>query len=435
MSAIGGLPASDSEDANRLEAEARNTVRQGHRSTSVSEFKRVVEADPKFTRAWLELAMVYLGMGQSDPALDALRNAIKSSPQQLIPRKVYVSVLTFLHQTDAAIDAWREIAKIAPDDRHAISGLGILLMEQKRYGEALPYLETTAQSDHSPAAQTRLSAAYLQAGQTEKGTATLEKIVDAEPTAEVWNAVAFVLADANAALPKALVYAQRAVDAQEKESHEIDLSHLVSENLACTRKIGMFWDTLGWVHFRSGNLAQAEGYLNAAWFLLQDPVVADHLGQVYEQEKKTAKAIHMYRLALATPEAKVPDGSWDETRHRLAQLTGTKAPTSMELLRADPNGNELSQLRTVKLKRLLPGSATAEFFLLFGPGAKIENAEFISGSEKLRSAGQALSEANFQVPFPEGSSARLVRRAVLMCSSVSGCNAVLFTPSSVDSVK
>jgi hypothetical protein len=107
----------------------------------------------------------------------------------------------------------------------------------------------------------------------------------------------------------------------------------------------------------------------------------------------------------------------------------------MDLLRRDPNGSELSQLRTIKLKRLVPGTATAEFFLLFSPGPKVESVEFISGSERLKSGERALSEAGFQVAFPAGSSARLVRRAIVMCSDVSGCNAVLFTPDSVHSVK
>jgi hypothetical protein len=89
----------------------------------------------------------------------------------------------------------------------------------------------------------------------------------------------------------------------------------------------------------------------------------------------------------------------------------------------------------VKLKRIVPGSATAEFFLLFSPGPKVQAVEFISGSEKLKPGVQALAAANFHVAFPEGSSARLVRRAILMCSNVTGCEAVLFTPDSVNSVK
>ena len=109
-------------------------------------------------------------------------------------------------------------------------------------------------------------------------------------------------------------------------------------------------------------------------------------------------AASMYRLALATPEGNVQGGQWDETRSRLAKLTGTKAPTGMELLRDDPNGNELSQLRSVKLKRLVPGSATAEFFLLFSPGPKVEKVEFISGSEKSSPLPKYCRKQIFRLP-------------------------------------
>jgi hypothetical protein len=169
--------------------------------------------------------------------------------------------------------------------------------------------------------------------------------------------------------------------------------------------------------------------------LQQAGVVADHLGQVYEQQKKLEDATHMYRLALATPEAHTSDDAWDETRHRLEHLTGEKAPTAPGLLRWDSSADELSELRSVKLKRIVPGSASAEFFLLFGPGPKIEDVKFISGSEELKPADHELSEANFHAALPEGSSAHLVRRAILTCSNDAGCAAVLLTPDTVNSVK
>jgi tetratricopeptide (TPR) repeat protein len=308
-------------------------------------------------------------------------------------------------------------------------------MQEKRYLQALPYLQTAAKNDGSLAAQNRLGTAFLQAGQIEKGTATLEKIVEADSRPEILNNISYELVEANASLSKALEYAQQAVDKQEKESFDVILSKLLPEDLNCTQKIGMFWDTLGWIHFHLGHIDQAESYIHAAWLLSEAAVVADHLSQVSEQQKKAEKAIHMYRLALATPEAHASGGSWDETRHRLEHLAGTKAPSPSDLFRGDPSGSELSQLRSVKIKRLVPGSATAEFFLLFRPGPKVEDVEFVSGSEKLRSAGPALLAANFQVSFPEHSAARLVRRAILMCSDSSGCEVVLFTPDSVNSVK
>ncbi len=429
------LPGSNSSEANQLEVDAFSAVRRGDHPAALSAFKRAVEADPTFMRARMELAAGYIAEGQNDTARAILLKAIESDPRQLLARRAYASVLVALHRTDDAIDATREAVKIAPNDPQANEALGALLLGKKRYNEALPYLESAAKSDNSQGSQARLGSTYLRLGQVEKGTAILQKVVEADSTPMVLNNIAYDFAEANANLPQALEYAQRAVDEEETESHSMELANLLSEDLASTQRLGYLWDTLGWIHFRLGHLERAESYIRASWTLSQFGVVGDHLGQVYEQQKKTEEAIHMYRLALATPEAHASDDTWDETRHRLEHLTGEKAPMAPSLLRWDSSADELSQLRSVKLKRIVSGPATAEFFLLFGPGPKIEGVKFISGSEELKPADHELSEANFHVALPEGSSAHLVRRAILTCSNDAGCAAVLLTPDIVNSVK
>ena len=97
-------------------------------------------------------------------------------------------------------------------------------------------------------------------------------------------------------------------------------------------------------------------------------------------------------------------------------------------------GAALTAMRTLKLSRLVPGSASAEFFLLFAPGPKVEDVEFISGSDQLKSATKVLSATTFQVAFPTDSSARILRRALLMCSDESGCSVTLYPIDSVHSV-
>jgi hypothetical protein len=68
----------------------------------------------------------------------------------------------------------------------------------------------------------------------------------------------------------------------------------------CTPHVGIIF--AGLVLFRfSGNdrsLLRGACYLNAAWQLGQDGVVADHLGQLYEKERRSSAALHMYNLAL-----------------------------------------------------------------------------------------------------------------------------------------
>jgi tetratricopeptide (TPR) repeat protein len=433
MAGIRQLPDSSSAEANRMEADARNLMRQNNLSAAITAFRGVVDTDAKFARAWVELATLYMSQRQGDVALDALRAAINSDPKQLVVHKIYAYALISLRRNDDALQAWRDTLKIAPDDPDANEGTASLLMQDKRDAEALPFLEAFAKTDTSPGAQVRLGSAYLGAGQTEKGTAILQKVLDADSTPMTLNDVAYDLADAGAALPKALEYAQRAVEEQEKQSHDVELSNLTVEDLFCTQRIGFIWDTLGWAEFRLGHLDQAESYLRADWLLTQTAVAGDHLGQVYEQEKKTEKAIHMYRLAMATTES--GGASRDEIQKHLERLGGKAESTPMLARRpGESSGGELSQLRTIKLKRLLPGTASAEFFLLIGPGPKVEDVAFISGSEKLKAVSDGLFDADYKIAFPTGSSARLVRRAIVVCSPISGCQAVLYTPNSVNSV-
>jgi tetratricopeptide (TPR) repeat protein/transglutaminase-like putative cysteine protease len=433
--AIESLPESPVADANRFERDALTAMKTFDVTSAENDFKQAVAKDPKFTRGWLRLALLYSGLAATENAISTFRKATESDPSMPTTRRILAFVLMRLNRPADAIQAWQDLLKLAPGDVDAVANLGLLLMAQKRYSEALPYLEIAGLKDISPAAQNRLGFAYLQSGQIEKGTAILEKLLESTSKPEMFNDVAYELAESRASLPKALEFAQKAVDEEEKQSYDVDISSLLPEDLTRNRRISAFWDTLGWVYFRLGQLDEAETYLKAAWLLSQAAVSGDHLGQVYEQQKKTEKAIHLYRLALSTLGTRASGDSAAETRHRLEHLTGTKAPTSLQELSSDAGGSELSQLRSVKLKRLVSGSASADFFLLFGPGPKIEDVQFISGSEKLKSAGEVLSEAKFQVFFPEGSSARLVRRAMLVCSTVTGCQAVLLTSESVTSVK
>jgi tetratricopeptide (TPR) repeat protein len=259
------LPASDSSQANQLEADAYAAVRRGDHPAALTAFKRAVEADPKFMRARLELAAGYMASGMGDSALKVLHQAVASDPQNALARRAYISALVSSHHTDEVIDASREVVKMAPDDPEANSGLGTLLMMQKRYSEAVPYLEVAARSDNSPGGQARLGSAYLRAGQIEKRTTILQKIADANPKAMMLNDIAYDFAEANAHLDKALEYAQHAVAEVEGESRDIDLSNLLTDDLACVQELAYFWDTLGWVHFRLGHLDLAESYIRASW--------------------------------------------------------------------------------------------------------------------------------------------------------------------------
>jgi len=148
----------------------------------------------------------------------------------------------------------------------------------------------------------------------------------------------------------------------------------------------------------------------------------------------------MYRLTLATTERPLSQGRKQEIRDHLEVLAPGTNATGQDLLRIRPGetfpDEELTKLRTVKLPRIVPGTATAEFFLEIAPGPKVEDAKFVSGSEELKPAEDILNlnHVTFEMAFPKGSSARVVRRGLLACTPLSGCELVMLPLDSVRSV-
>jgi hypothetical protein len=93
-------------------------------------------------------------------------------------------------------------------------------------------------------------------------------------------------------------------------------------------------------------------------------------------------------------------------------------------------GEELGKLRTVEVQSLPKQEGTAEFFILFS-ARKVEDVQFISGSEQLKKAAGALSTARYNFDFPDDGPEKVVRRGILSCSEYTSpsCQVVFLLPS------
>ena len=417
-------------------AEAEEAFNQGTQamqrraiSAAAYHFQGAVRLDPNYARAWLALGMAHMMLRDFDSSIEAFRKAIQFAPDQPAAYKPLAFALMSMHRSEEAIQVWRELLRVDPQDGDASTNLGTLLVEEKRYTEAVTAFEAAVRLNPQTARlHMMLGHAYLRAGDKEKGLASLQKAVELEPGPPMWNTVAQSLAETNSALPEALAYAEKAVTTRETETAAIRLNELKADDLRRMAELGNTWSTLGWVHFRLGNLDKAEKYLYAAWMLSQEALVGDRLGQVYDRQQKTTAAAAVYAQALATTGPRAPA----ETRGRLLRLLGNESKLDAAVNKAR---EELGRMRTIKLSRLIEKHVTAEFFVLFSPGAKVEEVKFIKGDEELQAATQALASARYEVPFPNGGPTRLVRRGILACyRGAPDCSFVLFTPDTVHSV-
>jgi tetratricopeptide (TPR) repeat protein len=426
--AIWTLPDSKNPEAAQAYSDAAEQYNQRNIEAIIESLERAVQLDPKFTRAWLFLSEVYMFQHKQDSMLEAMHSAIANDPQQSLSYKLLGLTLVAMSKNEEAIPVWKQLIAIAPDDSDGPENLGSTLFSLKRYPEAAEAFESAIKltSNRAPL-YFQLGMAYVREGNEEKALTAYKKALELDASPLMFNDIGYELADANKQLPLALQYAQKAVHEEEEASAKLRMSELKNEDLRYSSSLPSYWDTLGWVYFRLATYDQAERYLESAWMLSQSEVIGDHLGQVYELEHKKEQAIRMYKLALtASPNPE----SMKETEARLEHLGGA---TNSASFRTNAN-EELNKMRTVKLERVTPEPATAEFLIIFGAGSNVEEVKYVSGSEKLKAGEKVLSGAAFHLPFPDDGPTKLLRRGILNCSAVSGCSFVLYPPGSVRSV-
>jgi hypothetical protein len=105
-----------------------------------------------------------------------------------------------------------------------------------------------------------------------------------------------------------------------------------------------------------------------------------------------------------------------------------------------PDAIALQDARTTKIPWKFTQYESAEFFVLFGPGAKVLDVKYVSGSQALQDAAKVLAAAHFDEPFPDENSTQIVRRGLMSCGNspsagAGQCLFVMYPASAVNSVK
>jgi hypothetical protein len=125
----------------------------------------------------------------------------------------------------------------------------------------------------------------------------------------------------------------------------------------------------------------------------------------------------------------------DAAQENLDHLTGGRANSKNK----EDGSSQVIHERVFKLPRFLPGTESAEFFVLLGSDGKskafkVEDVKFISGSEKMKLQGKQLKTIDFNFPPPDDVPTRFVWRGILGCYQYTGCSFVLIDPATVKSL-
>ncbi len=412
---------SSSATADEVHSSALAAFNNGDSRAALRLFRRVVELEPRHQWAWNNMGRAYMRLGMLDSAIADFKRQAEINPYDQYAYNNLGLVYWRQRKYREATDAFQQQLKISPLDRYAHANLGRMYAEQHRDSATVAEFEQAISiSPDDPQLHVDLGKAYLTVGQPDKGQGEFDRAVELAPIPVVWNNVAYAYAVEGVNLARAEQYARSAVDATSASLRNVSLDRVGLKEAAAVSSLGAFWDTLGWVYFREGNLPQAERYVRAAWLLNLNGEVGDHLAQIEEQLGRKDDAAKTYALALA---ARRPPS---ETRARLARLLGTDRRIDDLVERAR---NDLVQLRSVRLGATLTDDLQGTVTLLFGPGPKVQEIKFAPGGDRLRVLDGALRAARYPLVLPDSTPVKLLRRGVVTCSSGGGaCVVVLDDP-------
>ncbi|HEX8818239.1 MAG TPA: hypothetical protein VF753_22305 [Terriglobales bacterium] len=195
-----------------------------------------------------------------------------------------------------------------------------------------------------------------------------------------------------------------------------DFDRLTPAAFSAMGVVALEWSRIGWAKFLQKQTLDSIQFLTSAWLLSQSGVVADRLGRVYEKEGQKETARHFYALAAARGG---PDAQ--SARDQVTRLSTTPDAAAQEISKAS---SEVLEMRTVKLPAPSGNGGSAEFALVFDASSKPSRAEFLDGDDALRSVADKIRDQQFMVRFPDDSSIKIVRHALLTCAQP-GCSLIL----------
>ena len=427
-------------------------LQAGNYRGAVELLKRVVDLQPKHKSAWNDLGNAYLAQRRTEEAIQAFKKQVELNAFDEFAYNNLGRAWWERRDYPKAAEAFQKQIEVNPLDKFAHRNLGMMYLEEHKQREALPELEKAVSINaQDPQALISLGQAQLELGDDAHALASFDRAVTISPSPGAWNNIAYQLSLANVHLDMAQQYAESAVASTAATLRNLSSDSLQLEQQALVISLAAEWDTLGWVHFQRGNFDQAEKFVRAAWQLGQHGEVGDHLARIYEKRGEKDKAIQMYAEALAGYK---PD---PETRARLAALLGTSAQAESTSAAADASAKQavkkaaskstgaspanavdvridalvakaradLDAQRTIGVGALLRETAQADFYVVLGPGPKVEDARFISGSDKLKPFAEALRAAKVSFAFPDATPTRLLRRGTLSCAAAGDCKLVL----------
>lgn len=229
------------------------------------------------------LGMLYFYVDSLEQADSVFTWLVDSGERNPINHQYLGRIAMRQEKPEKAIDEFRQVVEIADSTWEPWADLALAYRAAEKPGKEIEAYRSGIEQVADTASQARLMMAlgstYEQAGQFDSAVAVFEQLVELAPNYDAaLNYLGYMLADSGQRLDYARELIERAL--------EID-----PDNAA-------YLDSYGWVLYRLGKYKEAREQLERAVEHDDDPVMFDHLGDIYQALGKAKEAQHWWQKAL-----------------------------------------------------------------------------------------------------------------------------------------
>jgi tetratricopeptide (TPR) repeat protein len=257
---------------------------EGNFRSALEELERVKKIDPNSLYLRLKIASLLIRLGEIDKAEKELK-AAKEIDTDGFDASLALVFLYAYTQRDKDLereyeDFLKKAHKAKPDDVKISEYLAQFYFYKKQPQEALKIYETIIKKNsRNVESFFWLGYIYDELSRREEAIKAWKKALEIEPLHHpTLNSLGYA-------------YAEEGKNLAQAES-------MVKQALEKEPENGAYLDSLGWIYFKKKEYKKAEEYLKKAVNFQEDPVIYEHLGDLYIALKNAPEAIKYYRAGL-----------------------------------------------------------------------------------------------------------------------------------------
>ena len=271
---------------------------------AIQEYKKAQKTDPESSLLHFNLASVFIQKDNPAKAIEELKQSIALDPEAVQPHALLALIYAAQNKPDLAtgeyVLALENASKAEPGNIDIYQGLGAVYLQQKKLKQAEGIFKLILNlAPQDPEAHFYLGNIYYDLKDPVAVERELKSAVRLKPD-----------------YPEALNFLGYFYLEQDKNIDQAGL--MIKQALAFDPDNGAYIDSLGWFYYKKGKFKEALSYLEKAAFLLSDPEIYEHLGDVFLKLGDSSNAKLNWEKSLKL------DSQQDRVKAKLLKLTNGK---------------------------------------------------------------------------------------------------------------